>query len=115
MAGPAVWTGRRPIRVDTDHLGVDIRDVVRPGDRYAGVDRRDSGSHSERICSDVRDDPRPEPYDSAVATGRELRVLDVIASVRRREKTFAATFAPGTGAPGSNREQRAEDVFGIET
>src|SRR5262245_66271559 len=115
MTGPTVWTGRRSVRVDTDHLGIDVRDVVGAGDRHAGVDRGHTRSHSEGICSDVRDDARAKPDDSAVATSRKLHVLDLIAPMRRGEKTFATALAPGTRAASANRQQRAEDVLGLET
>jgi hypothetical protein len=36
-------------------------------------------------------------------------------SVRGREKTLAPTFCPGARAAGAHREQRADDVLGIET
>src|SRR5215510_5701162 len=115
MTGPAVGTGRRTVRVDTNYLRVNIRDVVRTGDRNTSVDGRHSGPHAERVRSDVREDPRAESDDPAVTTSGELRVLDVIAPMRRREKTLSAAFAPGTRAAVANRHKCAEDVLRVET
>src|SRR5262245_48748480 len=115
VARPTVWTGWRTVRINTDHLGVDIRDVVRTGDRDTRVDGRHSGPHAERVRSDVREDARAESDDPAVATSGQLRVLDVITPMRRREKTLSAAFAPGTRAAVTNRHTCPEDVLRVET
>src|SRR5262249_28024590 len=81
----------------------------------ASVDRRHTGSHPERICSDVREDARAEPDDPAIATSGEFHVLDVIAPMRCREKTLPPAFAPRTRAAVANRQKCAEDVLSVES
>src|SRR5262249_1958707 len=57
----------------------------------------------------------PQADDPAVAPGREFDKLDLIASMRGREKAFAPSFGPGTRATGAHRQERANDVLSIKT
>src|SRR5262245_1806866 len=103
MAGAAVRPRRGTVGINTDHLGFDIRDAIRAGDRKPGIDRGHARSHSQSISSEIGDETRPQPDDSAVALGREFGKLDLVASMRGREKAFAPSFGPGTRAAGAHR------------
>src|SRR5262249_19667577 len=102
MASAAVRTGRHPVRVDTNHFRLDVRDVVRARHRNAGVDRGHTGSHPERVRTDVCEEARAKPDDPPVATSRELDILDLIATMRRCEKTLAPTLEPGARTAGAD-------------
>src|SRR5262245_36573286 len=102
MAGAAVRPRRGPVGINTDHLGFDMRNAIRPGDRKPGIDRGHARSHSQSISSEIRDETRPQADDLAVAPGREFRILDLVASMRGREKAFAPSFGPGARAAGAH-------------
>jgi hypothetical protein len=115
MAGAAVRPRRGAVGINTDHLGFDIRNAIRAGDRKPGIDRGHARSHTQSISSEIGDETRPQADDPAVAPGCEFGILDLVASMRGREKAFAASFGPGTGAAGAHRQERANDVLSIKT
>src|SRR5262245_6320453 len=115
MPSTTVGTGRHAVRVDTDHLSIDVGDVVRARTRNARVGWRHSGPRPESGRSDVSEATCAEPDIPSVATSRELHVLNVIAPMRRREETLAPAREPGTGTARADRQQCTEDVFRIKT
>ncbi len=114
MAGTAVRTSWGAVSVDTDHLGFDIRDEIQAGDRKAGIDRRHSRSHTQCISAEIGNETRAESDDPSIAPGCKFGILNLVASMRCREETFASPFYPGARAAGAHREKRATDFLGIK-
>src|SRR5262245_32754387 len=114
MAGAAVRPGRGAVGVDADHLGFDVRNMVRAGHGNPGVDCGHTWTHAQRISSDISDQASAETDDPAVAPGCEFGVLDLIASMCGREKTLATPFHPGAGAVRAHRKERANHVLSVK-
>src|SRR5262249_27879161 len=96
MAGAAVRSGRGAVGVDADPLGFYVRKMIRASHGIPGVDCGHARTHAQRIISDISDQASAETDDPAVASGCEFGVLDLVASMRGREKTLAPPFHPGT-------------------
>ena len=110
----AVGTRRGAVGEDTHHLSRDVRDVVRARDSVPRVDRGHARPHADRIGTDVGEEPRAEAGDAAVAPGRDLGVLDLVAPVRGGEEAFAAPLRPGAGAARAHRQKGADHVLGVK-
>src|SRR6266540_2030712 len=114
MAGAAVRAGRRAVGVDADHFSVDVRNAIRAGDGSPRVDCRYARTHAQRVGSEIGDDARTKADYSPVAPGRELGVLDLIASMCGRDKALAPSFHPCARTARSHRQQRTDDVLGVK-
>src|SRR5262249_23694992 len=66
------------------------------------------------ISSDISDQAGAEADDPAIAPGCEFGVLDLVASMRAREKTLAPPFCPGAGAVRVHRQERANHVLSVK-
>src|SRR5262249_58965198 len=88
--------------------------MVRAGHGNPGVDCGHARTHAQCIRSDISDQASAEADDPAVASGCEFGVLDLVASMRGREKTLAPPFCPGTVAVGAPRQERANHVLSVK-
>src|SRR5262249_36307878 len=115
MPRATVRAGGRPVGIDTNHLGFNIRNVILARGGSAGIDRGHARSHTHRISSNICNDARTQSHDPAVAPRCEFDILNLVASMRRREKALAATLCPSARASSTKREESAEDVLGVKT
>jgi hypothetical protein len=111
----AVRAGRRPVGIDTNHLGFNIRNVILARRGSAGIDRGHARSHTHRVSSDIGNDARAQAHDPSVAPGCELGILNLVASMRCREKALTSSFCPGARASRAKREKRTEDILCVKT
>src|SRR5499426_3452491 len=115
MPCAAVGTSGSSVGIDTNHLGFRMLDVILTCSRSAGVDRGNTRSHTHRVSSDIGNDARSESQDPPIAQGRELGVLNLVASMGRREKALAASLQPPAWEPSAEGQNSANNIFGVKT
>lgn len=110
MTGTAVRPGRGAIGENADYLCVNIWNVIRAGDGTPRVDRRNARPHAKRIHPDISNDACPEAGDPPIPPACEFGVLDLIASMGRREAAGERLQAMRKAAAALTKAMRKQEV-----